>query len=208
MPAGRFSLVASRRSGSVFSLRKFLIPVLALLVTSLPAVSSADQNTEKKPNGFTEFELKALFLYRFGDFVDWPALSGPSLNLCVLGQDPFGSLLDYFEKKPVKNGTLRIQRPHSLDSIVSCHILFVSRSEKKNAERILSVARQHAILTVSELEGFTCSGGVARLFVLKDRVSLEVNLDAAKHSGLEIDSKLLGLARISDPSSCPGRDQP
>ncbi len=46
----------------------------------------------------TEYQVKAAYLYNFGRFVSWPARGGawpgPSFTLCVLGQDPFGPVLD------------------------------------------------------------------------------------------------------------------
>ncbi len=46
----------------------------------------------------SEYELKAAFLYNFAKFVDWPpeALesSVSAVRVCVLGDDPFGAVLD------------------------------------------------------------------------------------------------------------------
>src|SRR5436190_132708 len=45
-----------------------------------------------------EYEVKAAYLYNFGNFVEWPAKStesmGDAFTICVLGQDPFGPVLD------------------------------------------------------------------------------------------------------------------
>src|SRR5687767_3666862 len=45
-----------------------------------------------------EYELKAAFLYNFTQFVQWPesAFSAPDtpFQLCLVGEDPFGRILD------------------------------------------------------------------------------------------------------------------
>ena len=45
----------------------------------------------------TEYEVEAAYLSNFGRFVEWPARAGSATDtfyVCVLGQDPFGPLLD------------------------------------------------------------------------------------------------------------------
>ncbi len=65
---------------------------LSLLVAVLALTS-----TNVRAQGFNEYQVKAAFLYNFAKFVEWPSQSfkGPkdSLNICVLGEDPFGQLL-------------------------------------------------------------------------------------------------------------------
>ena len=43
----------------------------------------------------SEYQLKAAFVYNFTKFIDWPGESVRSLTfqICVLGQNPFGSEL-------------------------------------------------------------------------------------------------------------------
>src|SRR6266436_6507903 len=45
----------------------------------------------------TDYDVKAVYLYNFGRFVEWPAsvaAKSDAFTVCVLGQDPFGSALD------------------------------------------------------------------------------------------------------------------
>ena len=43
-----------------------------------------------------EYEVKAVYLYNFGRFVQWPdtAAKDESFAVCILGSDPFGAILD------------------------------------------------------------------------------------------------------------------
>src|SRR5580704_16994746 len=45
-----------------------------------------------------EYRVKAVFLYNFARFIDWPAeafqKSDELFSICVLGEDPFGQALD------------------------------------------------------------------------------------------------------------------
>ncbi|MGH9723681.1 MAG: YfiR family protein, partial [Candidatus Acidiferrales bacterium] len=46
----------------------------------------------------SEYQVKAVYLYNFGRFVQWPpnvtANNDSTFTICVLGQDPFGPILD------------------------------------------------------------------------------------------------------------------
>jgi len=147
-----------------------------------------------------EYQVKAVFLYNFAQFVDWPtnAFSDPHAPLVVgiLGDDPFGTFLDDTVRgEKVNDHPLVVRRYHGVDEIKDCHILFVSRSEAKDAARVLDNLKGRNILTVGDFDGFAKSGGVVR-FVTDKTIKLRINLDAAKAADLTISSKLLRPAEI------------
>src|SRR5450432_2322261 len=51
-----------------------------------------------QPTASAEYQLKAVFLFRFAQFVEWPARAfrepTAPLVIGVLGEDPFGAYLD------------------------------------------------------------------------------------------------------------------
>src|SRR4051812_42915204 len=75
----------TRWRGALFGL------ALPLAVEALaPAVAAAQTPA-------SEYAVKAAYLYKFAPFVQWPPASlapGEPLQLCVVGADPFGRLLD------------------------------------------------------------------------------------------------------------------
>ena len=152
----------------------------------------------------TEYQLKAVFLFNFAQFVDWPQESFPEaqmpLVIGVLGEDPFGTYLDEIVKgETVNNRQLEIQRYHQVDEIKTCHILFISQSESKRLEQILNTLKGRNILTVSDSVGFTRYGGMIRFVTEKNKLRLRINLEAATAANLTISSKLLRPAEIVTP---------
>jgi hypothetical protein len=149
---------------------------------------------------FDEREVKAVFLFNFVQFVDWPsqAFASPDspVVIGVLGNDPFGSLLDEVVRgEVVKGRQLTVERLRRVDDIKACHVLFISPSEAGRYEHILTALRSQPTLTVGETEGFTTLGMI-RFLTEQNRVRLEVNVAAAKAAGLTISSSLLRAARI------------
>ena len=152
----------------------------------------------------TEYQLKAVFLFNFAQFVDWPQESFPEaqmpLVIGVLGEDPFGTYLDEIVSgETVNNRRLEIQRYRRVDEMKTCHILFISQSESKRLEQIVAALKGRSILTVSDSDGFTRYGGMIRFVTEKNKLRLRINLEAATAANLTISSKLLRPAEIVTP---------
>jgi hypothetical protein len=154
---------------------------------------------------FKEYDLKALFLYNFAQFVQWPPEAFPSadtpLIIGVLGQDRFGKSLDDLirnETAGVGRRKLRIERYHRLADVQNCHILFIDQSEAANVDEIVRKYRGKPTLTVSDMEGFTRHGGMIQFITdeKEKKIRLRINVGIAKAENLMISSKLLKLAQI------------
>lgn len=153
------------------------------------------------PVATREYQLKAVFLFNFAQFVDWPPRTFPDrqapLVIGVLGDDPFGAVLDQTVLgEQVGQRRLVVRRYRRTDEIDLCHMLFISRSETGRMESILAALKGRSILTVSDAEGFTQAGGMIRFVSEKNRVRLRINLESAKTGGLTLSSKLLRPAEI------------
>jgi hypothetical protein len=148
----------------------------------------------------TEYQVKAAFLYNFAKFVEWPQEifgSGSVMQICVLGEDPFGEELSRITSGKVVGGhPLEIKHPTSAEGARSCHILFISKSEKSHFKTTLQVLQGYSVLTVGDASGFLDEGGMVNFVLRDDRVKFEINLKAAERAGLKISSKLLGVAQL------------
>lgn len=173
-------------------------PPLLLVATLL---SGAGILSARQPANPTEYQIKAAFLYNFAKFVDWPARAfagSPRLNVCIVGQDPFGPVLDDLLADEVLDGRpIRVRRI-ALEGVAAeaCHILFLPNVERSRTKDILSAVASRPVLTVGEADGFIGDGGVVNFYVETGRVRFEVNLDAAQRAGLSISSKMLRVARV------------
>lgn len=165
-----------------------------MFLLALSALSVAAQAVD-------EYQVKAAFLYNFAKFVDWPAATFHSskdpIEICIIGDDPFGPVLQAaINGKLVQGRPLVQRRIMVVKELGSCHILFVSSSERKRLQPIIEEAKGHSILTVGEIEGFISQGGVISFKVEDERVRFEINLAAAKRQKLELSAKLLSVAEI------------
>lgn len=148
-----------------------------------------------------ENQIKAVCLFHFAQFVDWPASSfaGPRspVVIGVLGNDPFGTYLDdVVRNETIGRRPLVVRRFARLEDVRDCQILFVSGAEAAPAAQIFAALAGRPILTVGDSEHFTRQGGMVRFAVDQKKIRLRINPGAAKAANLTISSKLLRLATL------------
>jgi len=158
-----------------------------------------------------EYQVKAAFLYNFAKFIEWPDEEFPAadspLIIGIVGDDPFGSILDQTVRGKTINGhPLVLRRFVPGEDFKQCHLLFISRSLKDSVESILAALKSESIVTVSEIENFARRGGMINLIVADESVKFEINLPAVERAGLKISSKLLSVARAVIEERKPQRN--
>src|SRR5712671_2655835 len=160
--------IQSRTVASSMSLK--LLPLVALgfflaLSTPVPATSQ------------TEYETKAGYLLNLVEFVEWPVGAFPDAQspviLGVIGKDPFGAELEKMQARIINGRKVQIRRfkgamefrgeetpgrrqeglvlkqARKLSELRSCHILFISSSERTHVPFILKPLKDAGVLTVS-----------------------------------------------------------
>jgi uncharacterized protein DUF4154 len=171
----------------------------ACLLCALILAITPEAPAEMKPSA--EYQLKAVFLFNFAQFVEWPPDAFPETNtpfvIGVLGEDPFGSYLDETVRgEKANNRALIVQRYRHVHEVKGCHILFISRSETDRLDQILAALHGQKILTVGDSDGFAGRGGMIRFVTERNKIRLKINLETARAAGLTISSKLLRPAEI------------
>jgi hypothetical protein len=149
----------------------------------------------------TEYQVKAAFLFNFARFVEWPADAFPSadsaLQICVLGQDPFGRDFEQvIVDKTVNGHRIEIAHPEGVPQARACQILFIAASEKVRLSSILQGLKGASVLIVGDTPGFAALGGAINFVIDESRVRFEINLKAAELAHLKISARLLTVAKV------------
>ena len=171
-----------------------------LLAAAILSLLAAPQALAQTPAA-NEFEIEAVFLFNFTQFVVWPSTAFADANdpfvICVLGEDRFGGYLDdTIRGETVDQRSMIVKRYRRMEEIDACHILFISKSEASSVRDVLVRLRGRSVLSVSDAENFGRQGGMVRFVVEHNRVRLRINVEAARAAGLAISSKLLRVADI------------
>jgi hypothetical protein len=188
------------------SLRRFRrrllnTPFLACIVLFIVYFTLTAQTSPSR-----EYQLKAIFLYNFSQFVEWPATSFSSeeapMIIGIIGSDPFGTYLEEAISGEKMNGhPLVIERYANIDEIGACQILFINLPDTKSRKQAITAVKDKGVLTVSDASDFLEHGGMIRFFTRQGKLKLQVHLEATKLAKLEVSSKLLRLVEIFTPKS-------
>jgi hypothetical protein len=148
--------------------------------------------------GPKEYEVKAVFLLNFAKFVEWPPAAFPNSDspvaICILGKDPFGSIIDELVRGEVANGRkLMVRRISRVPAAQTCQMVFTQQSGKASAEILGSLGS--GVLTVGEGEAFIHEGGVIAFLIENRHVRFDIDEKAAGAADLKLSSRLLAVAR-------------
>lgn len=153
--------------------------------------------------GELEYAVKATYLYKFAPFVEWPEgeLAGDSsFDICIVGRDPFGDLLDDAVRgEQVRGQPIAVRRLPEIAGRSGCEIVFAGGSSAQSPAEILQAVAGEPVLTVTDVALGRSTKGIVHFVILDDRVRFEIDDQAAAENGLTISSKVLSLALAVRP---------
>ncbi len=167
-----------------------LLVAIAALATALPIVARAQDTVE--------FTVKAAFLYKFGDYVEWPsgtfASPDSAVTICVGGDDPFGAALEKIvSDEKIHGHPIAVRRLATVTADSGCHILYVSGSPQQSVAQTLAAVQGAPVLTVTD-EARPAGTGIIHFVKQANRVRFNIDDQAAGRNRLEISAKLFPLA--------------
>jgi len=147
----------------------------------------------------SEYQVKAAYIYNFGKFVKWPANAAANQNdsftICVLDDDPFGSVLQStLTGQSIGGRPVAVRRVPKPQEAIGCRILFIKADEESHLKGILAALGEASVLTVSDISDFSNRGGMIQFVLEGDRVRFEINRASAEGAGLTLTSDLLKVA--------------
>ena len=146
-----------------------------------------------------EQHVKVAFLYNFAKFTRWPetAFAGQAaFELCVIGNDPFGALLDALAQKSVGEHRVAIRRLMRPAEAAHCHMVFIAQDAVAAHDGVPDELVGPGVLLVGDSPGLASRGAIINLVTDANKVRFEVNIEAARRAGLVLDTQLLRLGRL------------
>jgi hypothetical protein len=174
------------------SCRRFLSCSLAV-VLALWAVAAV------RAQPLPEAQLKAEILWRALQFVEWPAEVAPAqpLQLCLLAAGPLAEALRGWERRTLNGRGIELRRVAGPSAATGCHIAYVG------TDAVLPPQPPRALLWVGDSLGLTERGVMLNLQPQQGRIVFDVELHAARRAGLEVNARLLRLARYVRTEGLP-----
>ncbi len=183
-----------RTLAAKFGRRRAVLALLLVLCAPVAPVQAQQEDAR-------EYALKAVFIYNFCQFIEWPSQRFASDNspivIGVLGANPFGTLLsETVQGEVIRGRSIRLEYYRRPSEAQNCHILFASDEEMARQPGLFAALRGRSVVTVGESEKFLDQGGLIALTSDQNRIRFTINLEAVRASKVEMSSKLLRLADI------------
>lgn len=150
-----------------------------------------------------EMRVKAAFLYNFARFTSWPddQLDPGSFVLCVrAGEALNAALLSAIADKELQGRRVSVRRLGPGEAIQGCQLLYLDIGSDGGP----GLAAATAMLTVGEGREFAQNQGMIGFYLIDGRLRFAINPERARQAGLQLSSRLLGLAEIVDSGEPDG----
>jgi hypothetical protein len=144
-------------------------------------------------------EVKAAYLFKFSSYVQWPqsAFGEPNrpATLCVVGEDPFGRVLDEtMEGREINSRPIKIRRIDEVNQPSDCLVLYIGNIPPQQASKALAAVNGSGVLTVTDAASIDDATGIINFVMQDNSIRFSINEEAAVRNGLVISSKLLSLS--------------
>lgn len=164
------------------------VTILALLAAWLPQAGA---------QAIREEQVKAAVVMKVLLFVEWPkdALEpGSPLRVCLSGNQRLGVLIaEAAGNNKIDGHAIQIKRVSKAAETKGCHAWVIGAEADPSMLAELGI---RPVLTIGESEGFANAGGILNVLVENGRALFELNVEAAKRAGLQLNSKLIRLAKL------------
>jgi hypothetical protein len=185
---------AQRRAGGLARLLVLCLASHALLSVSIAQVPTANGSAVA-----TEERVKAASLYRFLNYVEWPAAAfATSTSPYVIGVINDDEIADELAAmsagRNVNNRPVKVKKLQAMESLSGLHVVFVGKAEKARQVQLLKQAQMQSVLSVTETEEALAQGSMINFRIVEDRVRFEVALAPVEKAGMKINSRMLGVA--------------
>lgn len=170
--------------------------VATLLIVALMPFASAQTQPAQPPQ--EEAKVKAAFLLRFVQYVEWPQDALPQATtpivIGVIAADAIAAELSQMTAGRTGQGRpVTVRAVNTSADFAAVHVLFIGRGDAKIAQHAGAV-RARPVLVVTEAPDALEHGSMINFVIADRRVRFEIALDPAEKAGLSVSSRLLAVA--------------
>ncbi len=144
-----------------------------------------------------EDSVKAAFLYRFTDYVEWPApaLQSSQFTIAVLGDPGVAADLErILAGHPIKGRPAQVRLIRHAKEAADAQIVFVGPGDADTHRRLIAGMSGQPVLIVTDESHGLEEGSTVNFMLIDHKLRFEISLTAAARSGLKISSELLSVA--------------
>ena len=169
--------------------KKLLVVLTLLFVIVHPAFTPADQG----PRVDTNAKIKAVFIYNFTKYIQWPAdYQTGDFTIAILGDNAslYKDLVNMSKVKKVGNQNLNIKLIADASQIGKAHIVYIPQNNNALVGNTLSAVKGKSTLVVTESPGYASRGATINFTITGGQQKFELNKLTAQRHNLKVSSTL------------------
>ncbi len=146
---------------------------------------------------YSEDAVKAAFLYRFADYIEWPPQAVPATTFVIAVLDDDGVARELEQLLPghtIQGRSPEVHRITDIAQLGQAQMLYVGATPRSGLRAVADAIGTRPVLLVTDEERGLSAGSAVNFLRDGRRVRFEVSLAAAERSGLRISSELLAVA--------------
>lgn len=164
---------------------------LPLLCTAVLVAGGAQGRAAE---AYSDTAVKAAFLLRFAEYVEWPAVPQEEFVIAVLDDAGMVGQLRGFATRPLHGRPVRVRAVNSLAAARGAQILYVGSGGREELRSLPRTGPPPGMLVVSDIRQGLAQGSTINFLDAEGRVRFEVSLEPASRAGLKISAELLSVA--------------
>lgn len=137
-----------------------------------------------QPSKDINLRVKAVYVYKFAQFVDWPkSFKTGDFIIGVFGDEKlYNEMQTSYANKMIGNQTIKIKKYDETSEIEKCHILFVAEKNSDKVSDLVKKYKSNSTLVVSEKEGKMKDGAIFNFVWRDNKLKYEMSkTNATKH---------------------------
>lgn len=140
-------------------------------------------------------DVKAVFLYRFAGYVQWPRTSNGTFGIAVIGAPAVAAQLkQLLPNHPIQGRRAQVRSITRLSELQNAQILYIGPNFHGNLHSLIAPLANRPVLVVTDEPDGLDAGGIVNFLIEQQHVRFEVSTAAARRAGLKISSDLLAVA--------------
>lgn len=147
-------------------------------------------------NAQTNYKIHSLFVFKFTQYIEWPAATGDFV-IAVVGNSPILVELEAIAAtKKVGTRTIIVKKMSASADLSACHMVFISEGQSSALASVSGKLQGKNILIISETNGGAKKGAGINFVIVDDKMKFELNKGAIEKQGLKVSGDLTKLAIV------------
>ncbi len=174
--------------------------LLKLLIIIVIKISFNELHALKAQNNINQSKIETII--KLTKFIDWSQnlnFSNSKRILIVLTDKKLVLNYELQSANEVNLKNWEIKYADNINDIEKGSMVYITKNQKDKVQKIIMLSKKLDILTISDnIPDFCKNGGMINLFDQENDIKFEINYQIIQNKSLEINSKVLALAKIYD----------